>query len=218
MENHEFIDLYYGTINPDIITKYPIDPCYNSKNIFEFGNGFYLSLDKNISQEYIRIKLIDLETNKDDDEINILSLINGDLTVDTGYLHKFKLDFINMTNNEVGYTFESSENLREVLKESINNYSINTLKVGYSPNRHYTFGPLCGSTWDKYWTNYLNSTPVESITLAKDSLDKFLDTCISEMNGTRQLCIHKRTIGNSPQTQYLKYFEYMGYDYIKYNG
>lgn len=57
MKSEEEIYLYYGTQNLDLDIKYKIDPDYNSGKKFEFGNGFYLTPNRELAESYISINL-----------------------------------------------------------------------------------------------------------------------------------------------------------------
>lgn len=51
---------YYGTTNTllDMDETCKIDPMYNTGKFFEFGNGFYLTRDRDFAESYIRYGII----------------------------------------------------------------------------------------------------------------------------------------------------------------
>ncbi|ENZ30557.1 MULTISPECIES: DUF3990 domain-containing protein [Clostridium] len=190
-ENNNIINLYYGTKNLELDFKYKIDPDFDGGKIFEFGNGFYLTPNKDLAESYAKHNsLIELAAPKNRPSLDIL--MKGIIV--SGHLHIYELDYNNFKKNTNVKEFESIKDYRNVLKETLDGYNEN---INYRPNRDATFGEICGQFWDDYWDEGNSNR-------GKLSHDELIEKCIEEMKKNagkreRQICIHKTKIGPNEQ-------------------
>lgn len=200
MESQEnTINLYYGTKNLDLDFKYKIDPDFNGGRIFEFGNGFYLTPNRELAESYIRHSFL-IDKVKPDNRPSLKEMMEG-VKVE-GNLHIYKLDYEKLKNDGNVKDFEGLDEYRNVLKETLDGYNKD---INYRPERDATFGEICGKVWDDYWDE---NNPIRG-TLTNEEL---IDKCIDEMKKKvekreRQICIHKGSVGKENKNIFKEYLE-----------
>ena len=173
--NGNYIKMYYGTSDEKLGDTIEIDPEYNTGKVFEFGNGFYLAVSKDMAASYAEIGA----ANKFLMEHTIDKEFEKSVVYDFSckcYIHELTIDYEELMK-EKKLVFETVEEYKEVIKETLNGYSKDK---NYRPDRLFTFGLLCGSYWDRH---------IEKI---KSPYESFIDKCSKNMSNVKQLCIHKR--------------------------
>lgn len=197
-ENNK-ISLYYGTRNLDLDFKYKIDPNFNGGRIFEFGNGFYLTPNRELAESYIRYTSL-FEKIQPDNRPSLDQMIRGINVV--GNLHVYKLDYQKLKAESDVKEFEGLDEYKKVLKDTLSGYNRD---INYRPDRDATFGEICGKVWDDYWDE---NNPNRG-TLSHDEL---IEKCVDEMkkkptNRERQLCIHRKFIGDKKKNIFDEYLK-----------
>lgn len=198
---------YYGTadlkIDTDLNSDYKLNPDFNGKRKFEFGNGFYLTPDRNLAESYIRrnhyIKEI---KDSSDDEAAIKEFKNG-LNI-IGNLHIYNLNYNELKSNTVVEEFEEIDRFKIVLKETLEGYDNYR---DYRPNRDATFGTICGKVWDDYWTEgnpkYGTLTHNELIKECIEEVEQKIQRGIKQ----RQICIHRLCVGSDKKNVFNEYLK-----------
>lgn len=203
--NGNYINMYYGTSDEKLGDTIEIDPEYNTGKFFEFGNGFYLTVSKDMAASYAEIgaanKFLIESTINEEFEKNVVYNFSCKC-----YVHELIIDYKELMK-EKKIIFETIDEYKNVIKETLQGYSKDR---DYRPNRLFTFGLLCGAYWDK------------NIDKVKSPYDKFIEKCGKNMSDVKQLCIHKRMQnGGTKGFRYLPYckcnkktaFEYGSYVY-----
>lgn len=198
---------YYGTadlkIDTDLDPDYKLNPDFDGKRKFEFGNGFYLTPDRNLAESYIRRNYYIKEIKGSNEDESAMKQFKDGLNV-IGNLHIYNLNYSKLKNNTIVEEFEDINKFRIVLKETLEGYANN---INYRPNRDATFGTICGKVWDDYWTE---DNPKYG-TLTNDELIK---ECIQEVEQKiqrgieqRQICIHRLCVGSDKKNVFKEYLE-----------
>ena len=171
--------MYFGTGVDEIgRDDNPIDPEFESNNVFEFGPGFYLSEDKSIANKYAmkaysaKIRAMRKKINREGKKVDIS---NRDCKA---YLYTFKVKF-NELNTHSHIVIRDDTVRKEFIYNIVEKYKDN---INFKINFTWTYGPLCGFKWD----NNVNPDNISNIT--KENIDSYL----LESMGVNQLCIHKR--------------------------
>lgn len=178
---------------PDIITFYhgtptkgvgeSVDLTIVCKSPLEFGAGFYLTEDLEISKKYATYGNFNI----------IIELISGDKkNIDLrklygfepkamGYVNKFEVNLVELLKEPNKCIVNSKESLREKLITVLNAYKSLHGTGEYRPYFCYTYGLLCGSLWD-------NSA--EIAVKSSVQFDKFFSIFDKSKYKDTQLCIH----------------------------
>lgn len=193
------IYLYYGTKNLELDFKYKIDPEFDGNKKFEFGNGFYLTPNKELAESYIRHGLL-VDSVKPEKRPSLKEMING--ISGEGHLHIYEFNCTALLNDGKVKWFEGTDEYRKVLEETLNGYNENT---NYRPDRDATWGPICGQFWDDYW----EKNNFDGKTLSNKDL---INKCVEQIERfdrkkEKQICIHRKNIGKCSKnilSDYLK--------------
>ena len=212
--------VYYGTRRIIVKNESFLNPEHNTKNVFEYGNGVYFSFNKEIADEYItRDSIVEyaktIGTNKE-----------KQYTAKVGYRHEYKLDITKLRSN-YSVLEVNSENIEEVLTETITNYRDNGIKNGYTPNREATIGIMIGKQWDDFWHTFLstdknhnnNNNNNNNISLFEQltsiNINNIVKDFIPHISNDQQICIHKSTQNfNLPANDPMKYLNGLYLSYI----
>lgn len=193
------INLYYGTKNLELDFKYKIDPDFDGIKRFEFGNGFYLTPNRDLAESYIRHEfLVDsVRPAKRPSLDEMIKGING-----KGHLHIYKLDYNALSKDGKIKSFEEIDEYRNILEETLIGYNNS---IDYRPDRDATFGQICGQFWDDYWDE---SNPKRGTLNNKELVNK----CMEEIENSfkkkeRQICIHRKLIGTAKKNIFNEYLK-----------
>lgn len=212
-------EFYYGTNKIYLVHTQSLDANFNSGNVFEYGNGIYLTNDEDTSKQYISRNL--LENLAKDPNFDFNKIQNPEIKL--GKLHKYGVNLSTFKKNESYVEIDSVQNLKTELKKSIEGYIKNGLHIGYKPkNRYFTYGILVGQPWDDYWSNLFknaNSINEKNDKLSKitpNEIENLVNRCCINLNlRIKQICIHKNSnlitkTGSELRNFDPNYFTYLG--------
>lgn len=212
-------EFYYSTNKIYLVHEESLDANFNSNNVFEYGNGIYLTNDECTSKQYISRNL--LEDIAKDPNFDFSKIKNAKIKI--GKLHKYGVKLSTFKENESYVEIDSLEKLKKELKDSINGYITEGLNIGYKPNdRYFTYGFLVGQPWDDYWKAFFKDAI--SIEEKNDKLSKITSKeierliarcCINLNYNIKQICIHRNSKLINETIPELKnldsnYFSYLG--------